>query len=114
MPSTFDALSKSADRKVRKLLGRSYLRENRLEDALQVYQSILRDYPDDSDIIFIFAELYRLSGSPETARRLYAATLAHDPSNLLAEKQLARVAKAQDMGIDEAQPLQDEALDRLA
>jgi hypothetical protein len=33
--------------KVRKILGRTYLNENRLAEALEIFIKILTDYPDD-------------------------------------------------------------------
>lgn len=87
--STADFISQKANRKVRKLLGRAYLRENRIGEALEVYLGILKDYPDDGDVFIVLGNLYRLAGSPATAEKLYRRALSGNycgslPENLLA------------------------------
>lgn len=115
--ASLDWLSLSADRKVRLLLGRSYLRENRVEEALEIYQGILRDFPDDLDVLLIFGELYRLSGSPGTARGFFHAVLDQSPNHMLAAKQLTLVdceaGPELEPGEIEEDPLSEDALKRL-
>ena len=115
--SSIDWLSWSADRKVRLLLGRSYLRENRVGEALEIYQGILRDFPGDLDVLIIFGELYRLSGSPVTARGFFHAVLEQSPNYMLAVRQLRLVEEETALqgqtGEVEVDPLSAAALERL-
>lgn len=60
--SPYDFLSQGTDLKVRKLLARSYLRDSRLDEAMEVYLGILTDAPDDADVYRVFENLYRLVG----------------------------------------------------
>ncbi len=89
--SSTDFSSKGANHKVRRLLGRAYLRENRIREALEVYQGILRDNPNDVDVLFIIGNLYRLAGNPHAARCLYQRVLELNPGDRLAERQAAVV-----------------------
>jgi tetratricopeptide (TPR) repeat protein len=109
-----DPLSKSANRKVRKLLGRAYLHEDRLEEALEVYLGLLADDADDSYVLTVLGNLYRLAGSLETAGRLYERALALDPGNLLIRRQAAQAEEAGMGREDEAEPLSLPAVMRLA
>ncbi len=84
-----DSISKGANRKVRKLLGRAYLRENRIGEAIEVYLGILKDFPGDADVMITLGNLYRLAGSPGTAERVYCQVLEANPEDHLAEKQVA-------------------------
>ena len=57
--------------KVRKILGRTYLNENRLSDALDVFSKILNDYPDDVETLHILGNFYLASGDGKTAKKIY-------------------------------------------
>jgi tetratricopeptide (TPR) repeat protein len=103
-------ISKNANRKVRKLLGRAYLRENRINEALEVYLGILKDYPDDADVFVILGNLYRLSGSPATAVRLYQQALDASPDDRLVEKQLLAARELSCREWEASAPLSDEAI----
>lgn len=85
--SAIDFLSKSANRKVRKLLGRAYLRENRIGEALEVYQGLLAEIPDDTDVLMILGNLYRLAGCPHAAGLLYGRVAAGNGGNGWVKKQ---------------------------
>ena len=70
--SPYDFLSQGTDIKVRKLLARSYLRDSRLDEAMEVYLGVLSDVPDDTDVNRVFENLYRLVGqeaAPEAITR---------------------------------------------
>ncbi len=99
-----DSISKSANRKVRKLLGRAYLRENRIAEALEVYLGILNDFPDDADVLITLGNLYRLAGSPATAERVYRQVLAANPEEPLAQRQaaLARADRCREWEVSDA------------
>lgn len=60
--SPYDFLSQGTDLKVRKLLARSYLRDSRLDEAIEVYLGILSDVPEDADVHRVFENLCRLAG----------------------------------------------------
>ncbi len=96
------------------LLGRAYLRESRIEEALEVYLGITKDYPDDTDALSVLANLYRLGGSPSTAAQLYAHVLELNPGSVLATRQLALVQVENREGWEEEDPLSAEAIHRLA
>ncbi len=111
-----DLLLKSANRKVRKLLARAYLREFRLEEALEVYLSLLAEDANDGYVLMVLGNLYRLAGSLGTAARLYEQALALDPANPLIQRQLAQ-ARTDTAGlqrVDEVEPLALPAVMRLA
>lgn len=111
-----DLLLKSANRKVRKLLARAYLREFRLEEALEVYLSLLAEDADDGYVLMVLGNLYRLASGLGTAVRLYEQALALDPANLLIQRQLSQ-ARAEVFGmqrVDEVEPLALPAVMRLA
>ena len=109
-----DFLSRSANRKVRKLLGRAYLRGNRVDEAVEVYMNLLRDYPEDTDVMIVLGNLYHLAGSPCTALRLYTRVLELSPGNIIAERQLMLVRAEDNAAWEEPVPLAAEAVKRLA
>ncbi len=108
-----ESISKGANRKVRKLLGRAYLRENRIGEALEVYLGILKDFPGDADVLIILGNLYRLAGSPGTAEWIYRQVLKANPEDRLVEKHLALVHAdtCREWEVDDA--LCDESMARL-
>lgn len=102
------------NRKIRKLLGHSYLREQRIGEALEVYLGLLHDDPRDVDVLALLGNLYDLSGAPRAAAALYAQVLRLAPENQLAARQLALAEQKPDGSGEESDPLQPEALRRLA
>jgi tetratricopeptide (TPR) repeat protein len=111
--SSADFISKGANRKVRKLLGRAYLRENRISEALEVYLGILKDYPGDPDVMIVLGNLYRLSGSPSTAENLYRRVLDGNPEDHLAEKQALKAREQTYREWETGDPLSAEAVECL-
>jgi len=105
---------KSANCKVRKLLGRAYLHENRVSEALEVYLGILKDYPDDADVLMILGNLYRLAGSPGSAERLYSRVLEKNPEDQLAERQAEAAREETHHDWETEDPLSGEAIQNLA
>lgn len=67
--------------KVRKILGRTYLNENKLSEALDIFVKILMDYPDDLETILILGGFYLAGGDGKTAKELYLRALQLDPQN---------------------------------
>jgi len=105
--------ARSANHKVRKLLGRAYLRANRIPEALEVYKSILADCPDDQDVLLVLGNLYRLAGCNTAAARLIDQVLASNPDHELALHLSAELRGKNDFpsGTD---PLCPEAIEFLA
>ncbi len=64
--------------KVRKIIGRTYLNDNRIEEALDVFSSILRDYPDDVESLVILGNLYLASGDGKSAQVLFKHAIETD------------------------------------
>ncbi len=78
------------DLKIRKTLGRSYLDENRVEEAAQLFSAILQDYPDDVDSLVAMGNLYLTAGDGEQARRFYERALWIDPHNEELRRQIEK------------------------
>lgn len=113
-PSSNGFLSKNANREIRKLLARSYLQELRVREALSVYQAILRDAPDDTDILLALGNLYRLAGSPSSAMWLYHLVLEIQPTSVLARRMVLEVDDSDERVWGEANPMSDTAIENLA
>lgn len=90
--------------KVRKILGRTYLNENRLEDALDVFSKILADYPDDLETLLILGNFYLASGDGKTAQALYARARKLDPENKTIERQLSLAEEMEKVGLRNQPP----------
>jgi tetratricopeptide (TPR) repeat protein len=69
-------------------MGRTYLNQSRLEEALEVYAGILRDYPDDIDSLVVLGNLYLAGGDSRTACIVYRRALELDPSSTTVRRQL--------------------------
>lgn len=74
--------------KVRKILGKTYLNENRLADALDVFSKILVDYPDDLETLQILGNFYLASGDGKTAKNIYLHAQKLDPENKTIQHQI--------------------------
>ncbi len=70
------------DLNARKALGRTHLSENRIEDALRVYASILRDYPNDVDSYLVLGDCYLADGDNRSASIFYSQALKLTPTSL--------------------------------
>lgn len=105
-PTSPDFLRIGVDLKVRKLLGRTYLRENRLDQAVDVYLGIWQDYPEDVDVLVVFGNLYLLAEQPAAAAALYRQAQSVDPSNPLVTRQLAQAeAEVQAHAVSNGKPM---------
>lgn len=99
--------------KVRKIMGRTYLNQSRLEEALEVYAGILRDYPDDIDSLVVLGNLYLAGGDPQTASAVYRRALELDGTNVTIRRQL-ELAEAEETQLrPEAVPTDPTAIRRL-
>jgi glycosyltransferase involved in cell wall biosynthesis len=85
--------TKSLDLAQRKALGKQHLEANRIEQAIQVFAQILREYPADIESYLILGDCYLADGDPETALALYtqAQELAPDDPKVLRRVNLAQV-----------------------
>lgn len=85
--------TKSSDLTSRKALGKQYLEANRIEQAIQVFAQILREYPADIESYLILGDCYLADGDPETALAFYtqAQQLAPQDSRVLRRINLAQV-----------------------
>ncbi len=76
----------------RKALGKARLQENRIEDALRIYASILKDYPQDIDSCLFIGDCYLAEGDNETALLMYNQALSIDANHPTIQARL-RLAK---------------------
>lgn len=74
--------------KVRKTIGRTYLNENKLSEALDIFVKILMDYPDDLETILILAGFYLAGGDGKTAKDLYLRAQQLDPQSMNIQRQI--------------------------
>lgn len=99
--------------KVRKILGKTYLNENRLADALDVFSKILIDYPDDIETLHILGNFYLASGDGKTAKKIYLRALQLDPGNKAIQRQISLAEEVGDTGFEEPIPADIPAVARL-
>jgi glycosyltransferase involved in cell wall biosynthesis len=99
--------------KVRKILGKTYLNENRLSDALDVFSKILMDYPDDIETLHILGNFYLASGDGKTAQKIYLRAQQLDPGNKVIQRQLSLAEDMGDTGLEEPVPTDITAVARL-
>jgi tetratricopeptide (TPR) repeat protein len=74
--------------KVRKILGRTYLNENRLSEALDIFVKILMDYPDDLETLLTLGGFYLAGGDGKTAKSFYLRARQLDPENKTVERHI--------------------------
>jgi glycosyltransferase involved in cell wall biosynthesis len=99
--------------KVRKILGRTYLNENRLAEALDIFIKILIDYPDDLETLLILGGFYLASGDGKTAKSLYLRARELDPQDQTIERQIMMADETAGDGVAEPVPTDMEAVARL-
>ena len=99
--------------KVRKILGKTYLNENRLADALDVFSRILIDYPDDIETLHILGNFYLASGDGKTAKKIYLRAQQLDPTNKTIQRQIHLAEEVGDSGLEESIPTDLPAVARL-
>lgn len=104
---------KRANLVVRKLLGRAYLRADRLPEALNVYHTIYSETPDDTDVLFILGNLYRLAGCSASAAKLIKHILQLNPNHVLASNLLEELGNENPDGMSDCDPLSPESVERL-
>jgi glycosyltransferase involved in cell wall biosynthesis len=99
--------------KVRKILGRTYLNENRLAEALDIFSKILMDYPEDLETLLILGNIYLASGDGKTAQNLYRRAQIVDPENKTIERQIVMAEEMTDDNLGEPAPTDLPAVARL-
>lgn len=82
--------------KVRKILGRTYLNENKLSEALDIFVKLLADYPDDLETILILGGFYLAGGDGKTAKELYLRAQQLDPQSKTIQRQIMLAEEMKD------------------
>jgi glycosyltransferase involved in cell wall biosynthesis len=98
---------------VRKILGRTYLNENRIAEALDIFIKILIDYPDDLETLLILGGFYLASGDGKTAKSLYLRAQQLEPQNPTIERQIMMADETVGIGAAEPVPTDIGAVARL-
>lgn len=98
--------------KIRKVLGKTYLNENHLADALDVFSRILEDYPEDVETLHILGNIYLAGGDGRTAKTIYLRASQLEPQNEVIRRQ---ILLAEEMGGGDAEsvPTDVSAVGRL-
>ncbi len=99
--------------RVRKILGKTYLNENRLADALDVFSKILADYPDDVETLHILGNFYLASGDGKTAKKIYLRAQQIEPNNPAILHQIQLAEETNDTDLEETVPTELSAVSRL-
>jgi tetratricopeptide (TPR) repeat protein len=82
------AVTTQTNVETRKALAKSYLNDNRLDEAIELYAEILRDFPNDVESLVTLGNLYLAGGEGKSARLLYHKALQLDPNNQVIKYQL--------------------------
>lgn len=82
------AVTSQTSVETRKALAKSYLNDNRLDEAIELYAEILRDFPNDVESLVTLGNLYLAGGEGKSARLLYHKALQLDPNNQVIKYQL--------------------------
>jgi glycosyltransferase involved in cell wall biosynthesis len=98
---------------VRKILGRTYLNENRLAEALDIFVNILMDYPDDLETLLILGGFYLAGGDGKTAKSLYLRAKQLDPQNKTIERQIIMAEELEQEKTNAAVPTDMDSVSRL-
>ena len=72
----------------RKALGLSYLEKNSFVEAVNVYKSILTDYPNDIESYLLLGDLYIANEDYPSAEKLYQMALSLEPENLVIQRRV--------------------------
>ena len=99
--------------KVRKILGRTYLNENKLSEALDIFIKILMDYPDDLETLLILGGFYLASGDGKTAKSIFRRAQQLNPEDRTIERQIVMAEEMENEGFEEPVPTDVEAVARL-
>jgi tetratricopeptide (TPR) repeat protein len=107
-------MTNETDLRVQKLLGQIYLRENRLEEAVDVYAEVLRCQPDDVDVLLGLGNLYLASGNGRTAEQLFRRAQRIAPNSPVVENALRLALQPGERSLpEEPVPTEPAAVTRL-
>jgi glycosyltransferase involved in cell wall biosynthesis len=98
---------------VRKILGRTYLNENRLTEALDIFAKILIDYPNDLETLLILGGFYLAGGDGKTAKSIYLHAQQLDPQNKAIERQITMAEELEDECEEVVIPTDIDSISRL-
>ena len=65
----------------RKLIGRSHVNANRIDKAISIYKSILREYPHDLEAYMFLGDCHLASSDYDTALKIFRKALESAPNN---------------------------------
>ena len=100
--------------KFRKIIGRTYLQEDRLKEAIEIFLGILQDDPEDVDTLLELGNLYLAGGNGRTAANLFRRVLELDPERAVIQKQLALAEREEEDSLpEEPVPTDPAAVARL-
>lgn len=101
---------------VRKATARAHSQADRLDEAIQIFGSILQEYPDDFDAYLFIGDCYLASNDPYNAIQVYKQALGLKPDDIevqlrieLAENEIDPMNSTSPV----MQPTQPAALERL-
>lgn len=106
-------VANNIDLKFRKIMGRTYLNENHLEDALEVFTSLVRDYPQDVESLIVLGNMYLAGGDGVTAAQIFRRAHELEPGNPAIEQQLLLASTDETPGDPEPVPTDPQAIARL-
>lgn len=87
--------SRVAIKKLRYLTATQQARHNNIDAALDIFEQLATEYPDDALVTYSAGVAYMLKGRMDNARRMYERTLEIDPAYLNAYLNLATIDEAQ-------------------
>ena len=70
-------------------LGQSYLKSNRIADALSIYGQILANHPDDVDALVVLGDAFLVAEDRKTAHALYKRAEHSAPDNKEVKKRIS-------------------------
>ena len=97
----------------RKMMGTTYLNEDRIAEAAGVFAAVLRDYPEDVDSLLVMGNFYLSAGDGNTAGLLYNRAHQLDPQNLAITRQVWLAESLSGSGQPEPVPTDPSAIQRI-
>jgi tetratricopeptide (TPR) repeat protein len=98
---------------VRKSVGRAHLHANRLEEALDVFADLIRQYPGDAEAHWLLGDCYLAGGDAATALQLYRRAQVIEPGNTEISRRLLLAQGERGEQTAEPVPTDPEAIARL-
>jgi len=88
----------------RKIQGRKYLNQNRLAEALEVFNLILADTPNDVETLQTLGNFYLANGDGKTARKYYERAMMFAPRKQAFYRQMRLADEIEESGPQEPLP----------